>query len=127
MGQFLKILPTKADQPRLSIWIFILAWLMGNFALIAGLNADGLWENGVTIGIFAIVCAVWWGAFRLGRAKPWVRDTAGLMVIALWALHLLGAILFYFDHYIPDTFFWASAAMLLLLVVSVALSERPSG
>jgi hypothetical protein len=78
------------------------------------------WRTRSRKGIFAVACALWWGAYSLGRTKNGNGNTAGFLVIGLWTLNLFGAVLIAFDHYIADTFFWASAAMLLVLIFAAS-------
>jgi hypothetical protein len=50
------------------------------------------------------------------------RSSGGFVVIALWMIHLSGAMLFDFRHYIRDRFFLVSAALLIFLIGAAALS-----
>jgi len=115
-----RVLPPKKDRPRLALWMFFLAWLIGNFALIAGFEgAQGLPEIAFALCIFAIACSAWWGAYRLSN----FRSLGGFVVIALW---LLGPLIALFDFHdsIRNPFFWGSTVFLLLLL-GVAMLVKP--
>lgn len=113
--------PSKADRHRLAVPVFFVAWLIGNIALIIGLNGAG----GTIPAVcgFAIACVVWWGGYRLGGAKSRVGTAIGFLGIGIWTLNLLGAIVFMFRHYVADLFFWCSTIALFLLVMALALSK----
>ena len=114
-----KVLPAKADRSRVSWWIFVLAWLIGNLALIAGYEgAQGLLEDMLALCVLVVACGAWWGAYRISN----FRNRGGFIVIALWTLGPIGA-LFDFRYYIRNPFFWGSAAMLAFLVGGAALAR----
>ena len=116
---FVRILPAKADRSRVSWWIFVLAWLIGNFALIAGFQgAEGLLEDMLALCVLVVACGAWWGAYRISN----FRNRGGFIVIALWTLGPIGA-LFDFRHNMRNPFFWGSAAMLVFLAGGAALAR----
>lgn len=121
MRSFIRLLPSRSDYSRLGVWIFCVAWLIGNIALIIGLNGAG-GEIPAVCG-FAIACVIWWGGYRLGGTKRRIGTTVGFLAIAIWTLNLLGALIFAFGHYVADFFFWAAAAALLVLISATAFSE----
>jgi len=122
MRSIIKLLPSSADHPRLGVWIFGVAWLIGNMSLIIGSNG-GSGELPAGVG-FAIACASWWGGYRLGGTKSRVGTAVGWLVIGIWTLNLLGALLSAFSHYVADSFFWASVVMLFLLISAVLISNE---
>ena len=116
----LTVLPPKRDRPRVSLWVFIITWLIGNFALIAGFEgARGFLEDAVALSVLAIACSGWWGAYRLSN----FRSRGGFIVIAWWMLGPLGALL-EFHHSVRSAFFWGSTTLLLSLL-ALALSAKP--
>jgi hypothetical protein len=116
-----RIRPSKADFPRLRVWIFCITWLVGNIALIIGLNGD---RGEVPAAfIFAIACLAWAKAYRLSGAKSLVGNAIGFLAFSIWMLNLGGAFVFDYRHYVPDFFFWTSTVLLLLLIISVTLFE----
>jgi len=119
-----KVLPAKANCPRASWWIFVLAWLIGNLALIAGFEgAQGLLEDVLALCVLLVACGAWWGAYKISN----FRNRGGFIVIALWMCTLLVPLLD-FRHYTTDPFFWGSAAMLAFLAGGAALTRpRTSG
>ncbi len=119
----LRILPSKADYHRLAVPIFCVSWLIGNVALIVGLNGAG----GTIPAVcgFTIACVIWWGGYRLGGMKRPIGTAIGFLAIGIWMLNLVGAIVFAFHHYAADPFFWCSTITLFLLIVAMALSKVP--
>jgi hypothetical protein len=117
----LRIFPSKADRPRLGIWIFCLAWLLGNLALIMGLNLNG--GELPAACIFAIACAGWWWGYAAGGAKSRIGLAIGLVALALWTLNLLGVAVSGFHFYVTSLFFWCAAGTLLVLIAAVVISE----
>ena len=99
--------------------IFFISWWIGAAALIGGLErAEGL---AATLGAsfaFALASGMWYLAYRLSG----YRSRAGLVVIALWGLILLGAFLD-LGYYAKKPFFWISIALLAALVVRAGISE----
>jgi hypothetical protein len=82
---------------------------------------QGLRENLIVVGAFAIAYAAWWGAYRMSN----FRSRRGFVVIALGMLGPLGALLD-LQYYVKNPFRWASTAMLLFLIGAASLSEaRP--
>ena len=115
---------SNASRRRLAIGIFIVAWWFGTGSLIGGLDGMAVFWP---ICIFAAACGLWFWAYILSGASAGSRPSGGFLVIALWMIHLTGAILFAFHHYIKDVFFLVSVAMLFLLVGAAALSTpRPN-
>ena len=115
----MKISFSKVARCRLAIGIFIIAWWLGTASLIGGLQGmGGLWAAVV----FAAASALWFWAYILSGNNAGSRSSGGFLVIALWMIHLTGAMLFDFRHYIRDRFFLASVGILLLLVGATALS-----
>jgi hypothetical protein len=46
----------------------VLAWFVGNLALIAGFEAaQGLLQEVLVLGVLAIALGAWWGAYRLSN------------------------------------------------------------
>jgi len=116
----LTILPPKKDRSRLSLWIFLIAWLIGNFALIAGFEAaEGFLESAGALCVFGVACSAWWGAYRLSN----FRSRGGFVVIALWLLGPLVSLLDFHDS-IRNPFFWGSTVVLSFLV-GTALLVKP--
>ena len=114
-----QVLPAKTDRPRASWWIFVLAWLVGNLALIAGFEgAESVLEDVLALCVLLAACGGWWGAYKISD----FRSRGGFIVIALWMCSLLVPLLD-FRHYIRDPFFWGSASMLALLAGSAALMK----
>jgi hypothetical protein len=110
----LRIFPDRSEQPRVGTWIFVLAWFVGNLALIAGFEAaQGLLQELLVLGVLGIAFGAWWGAYRMSN----YHSRGGFVVIALWALSLIVPLLD-FAHYIRDVFFWGSAVMLMLLLAA---------
>ena len=118
-----RLIPSKRDHPRLGVWTFCIAWLIGNIALAIGFN--GGQGEVPAICIFAIACISWWGGYRLGGTKSRVGNTVGFLAIGIWILNFLGALLLYFHYYVTDLFFWASASALLVLIAAIALTKVP--
>ena len=115
----MKILPAKTDRPRASWWIFALAWLIGNVALIAGFEgAQGLLQDVLALCVLLVACGAWWGAYKISNFP----NRGGFIVIALWMFSLLVPLLD-FRHYNRDPFFWGSAAMLAFLAGGAALAR----
>jgi len=113
----MEILPSRADQPRFAIWIFVLAWLISAPALLMGLNGGGASQTGFAICMFWIACGLWFWAQRL-RGK----SAGGFLVVGFWLLNLIGAALSDFHHYIKDVFFLISVATVFFLIAAAALS-----
>ena len=118
----LTVLPPRGDRSRLSFWIFLIAWLIGNLALIAGFEgAAGFLENAFALCILAIACSAWWGAYKLCN----FRNRGGLVVIVLWLVGPLVALLD-FQETIRNPFFWCSTALLSsILGVALLTKARP--
>jgi hypothetical protein len=123
MRSLVRLLPSRRDYSRLTVWMFCLAWLIGNISLIVGLNGSG-GEVPAICG-FVIACGTWWGAYRLGGTKTRVGSAVGLLAIGIWSVNLLGAMVFAFHHYVADFFFWAIAIALVVLIIATALSNIP--
>ena len=116
----LTVLPSKGDRFRVSAWIFIIAWLIGNLAMIAGFeSAEGFLQNALVLGILATACGAWWVGYKLSN----FRNHGGFVVIALWLLGPIIALLD-FQQCIRTPFFWGSV-FLLSLLVALALSAKP--
>ena len=123
MRSLVRLVPSKGDYTRLAAWLFCIAWLIGNIALIVGLNGAG-GEAPAVCG-FAIACGTWWGGYKLGGMKSRIGSVVGLLALAIWTLNLLGAIAFAFHHYVADPFFWSFAVALLILIIGTAVSKPP--
>jgi O-antigen ligase len=122
MRSLLSFLPSKADYPRLAVWMSCIAWLVGSIALIIGLYGDA--GEIPAICIFAIACLLWWGAYKVRGKRGQPGNAIGFLALAIWILNLLGAFVFDFHHYVTDVFFWASIVMLLLLIISAAVLQN---
>ena len=116
----MRVLPTKEERPRVSLWIFFIAWLMGNIALVAGFEAaEGFLDSAIALCVLAVAGGLWWGAYKFSD----FRSRGGFVVLGLW---LLGTLVPLRDfHYtIRNPFFWGSTALLSSLLVA-ALFVRP--
>jgi hypothetical protein len=113
----MEILPSRTDQPRFAIWIFVLAWLISSPALLMGLNGGGASQTAFAICIFWIACGLWFWAQRLRG-----NSAGGFLVVGFWLLDLIGMALSDFHHYIKDVFFLVSLATVVSLVAVAALS-----
>ncbi len=118
------LFPTGKDRPRLGVLLFIIAWLLGNVALI-GLTNQG--EEMVFTCAFAIACGLWWGGLKLGGLSTAVGTAVGFIVLVIWTLDLLSALALSFRSFASDIFFWASSAMVLFLLSMAALSKTSPG
>jgi hypothetical protein len=120
MGPIIRLVPSEGDYPRLALWIFAIAWLIGNVSLLVGFNGG----NGEAPGIFgfAVACVTWWGACRMGGMKSRIGSTVGLLAITIWTLSLAGAMATDYHYYVKDLFFWGSAFALSALMTAAALS-----
>lgn len=113
------VFPTGKDRPRLGVWLFAIAWLVGNVALI-GLENQG--QEMIFMCAFAIACGLWWGGLKLGGLTTGVGTAVGFIVLVIWTLSLISFALS-LRSFASDVFFWASSAMLLVLVVLAAVSK----
>ena len=118
--------PETATSPdirgKLATLLFLIALLLGNGALIGGLeNEAGMFSAGV----FAVVCLLWWISYRMSRSANSRGITLGFVALGLWILALAGALAVDFHHFIVDHFFWASTGILFVLVAAIALSDTP--
>jgi hypothetical protein len=117
----MRTLPSRSDRPRVGAWMFVIAWFVGNLALIAGFEgARGSLQEVLVLCVLAIACAVWWGAYRMSKG----HNRGGFIVIALWMLSFIVPILD-FHYYVRDLFFWGSTVMIVSLAAASGLS-RPS-
>jgi hypothetical protein len=116
----MKISFSNVSRRRIAIGIFIVSWWLGTASLVGGLEGVGgvLWA----VLVFGAACALWFWAYTLSANSAGARSSGGFLVIALWMIHLTGAMLFGFRHYIRDVFFLASVAMVFVLVGAAALS-----
>ena len=121
MWSFIRTFPTNVNRTGLSILVFIVVWFVGTAALTGGFTELG--EDGLLACVFGAACAAWWGARKFGGANSAPVNATGFVVIGLWTMKLLHALLFNFHYWVTRFFFWASAAILLLLVTAVALSK----
>jgi hypothetical protein len=121
MQSLVRLVPSKQDYPRLGIWTFCIAWLIGNVALIVGFN--GGQGKVPAMCAFVIACLTWWAGFRLGGTKSRVGNLVGFFALSIWILNFLGAMVLYFRYYIADVFFWVSASALLVLITTFGLSK----
>jgi hypothetical protein len=107
---------------KLATLLFLIALLLGNGALIGGLeNEAGMFSAGV----FAVVCVLWWISYRMSRSANSGGITLGFVALGLWILALAGALAIDFHHFIVDHFFWASAGILFVLIAAITLSNTP--
>jgi hypothetical protein len=113
----------QSVRAKLARLLFLIALLLGNGALIGGLEAEG---GMLAACFFAVACILWWISFRISRSANSRGMTLGVVSLGLWILGLAGALVVAFHHYIVDHFFWACAAILLVLVAAIALSNTPS-
>src|SRR6266852_8996723 len=90
------LFPAGKDRPRLGVLLFIIAWLLGNVALI-GLTNQG--EEMVFTCAFAIACGLWWGGFKLGSLSTAVGTAVGFIVLVIWTLGLLSALALSFQSF----------------------------
>jgi hypothetical protein len=114
---------SQGVRGKLATLLFLIALLFGNTSLIAGLEREG---GLPAAGIFALVCLVWWISFRISRSADGRGMTLGFVALGLWILNLIGALVFAFRHSIGDRFFWASVAILLVLIAGIAISDTQS-
>jgi hypothetical protein len=116
----MKILPPRADQPRVAGWIFMFTWLLGGVALVIGLEDDGTVEAVCALLMLLVACGLWLWAVKLSRGK----GEGGLVVIAFWLICLAIAVLSDFRHYIKDVFVWVSTGIICCLIVAFVTSYR---
>ena len=114
---------TPGVRAKLATLLFLIALLLGNSALIGGLEMEG---GMFFAGLFAAVCILWWISFRISRSANGRGMTLGFVALGLWILNLIGALVFDFRHYIGDHFFWAYAAVLLVLIAAIAIRDTQS-
>jgi len=117
-------LPAVVLTPRaralLTVLLFLVAWLLGNGALIGGLEM----EQGVpAVSAFAVACALWWTSYKISRSAHGRGMTFGFVVLGIWMLNLIAALVFTFRHSVADPFFWVSTAIFLLLIIAVARTD----
>jgi|ERR1700730_7477889 len=122
MRSLSSFLPSKADYPRLTVWMSCIAWIVGSIALIIGLYGDA--GEIPAMCLFAIACLLWWGAYKVRGKRGQPGNAIGFLALAIWILNLVGAFVFDFHHYVTDIFFWASIVMLLLLIISAAVLQN---
>lgn len=118
----MEILPSRADQPRVEGWIFVVTWLFGGVALMMGLNGGGAGQTAFALVFFLVVCGLWLWAVKLSRGK----GVGGLLVIAYWLLGPAGALLTDFHHFIKDLFFLILTATILCLILAFVMLHRRS-
>jgi hypothetical protein len=117
----MKILSTASERSKFSGLMFLVAWWIGAATMVGGLEGlPGLLQNVLATSVFAAACALWWWAYTLSN----FRNQWGFVVIGLWTVGPLSALLD-FRYYVKNFFFWASAAILLSLIIAVGVSERP--
>jgi len=121
--QFPAIVLSSGVRVKLATLLFLVAWLFGSAALTGGFESGA---NFAGACIFAIACGLWWVAYRTCVSANGKGMTLGLVALGLWMLNLGGMLLVDFHHAVTGFLFWASAAVLLLLVTAVALSDTPS-
>jgi hypothetical protein len=113
----LRIFPDRSERPRVGAWIFVLAWFIGNLALIAGFEAaQGLLQEVVVLGVLAVGCGAWWGAYRMSD----YQSRGGFVVLILWVLSFIVPLLD-LHVYVRNAFFWGAAAMIALLSLASGL------
>jgi hypothetical protein len=75
---------------------------------------------------FSRLPAVFGVSYKICLSANSKEMTLGLVALGIWILNLGGMLLVDFHHAVTGFLFWASAAVLLLLVTAVALSDTPS-
>jgi hypothetical protein len=111
---------TPRVRSRLATLLFLIAWILGAFALTAGFESGSDLPAACT---FAIACGIWWISYRVCQKEDGRGLTLGLVALEMWILNLTGALLLDFRHYVADLLFWAATAIVLFLITAVALSK----
>jgi hypothetical protein len=119
MGLNLKLLPSSTDRSRVGGWIFVVAYLAGNSAFMLGLDHEG--ATLFAVCTFAIACALWWMAYRMSLTGKGLSKAFGFLVAVFWLLNLI--VHPFFEFYVPGSFFWISAGLLLCLILATVMSE----
>jgi len=114
---------SQGVRAKLATLLFLIALLLGNAALIGGLETEG---GMLAAGFFAFACVLWWVSYRISRSANGRGLTLGIVALGLWILGVVGALAVAFHHYIVDRFFWASAAILVILIAAIAIRESSS-
>jgi hypothetical protein len=114
---------SQGVRAKLATLLFLIALLLGNGALIGGLDAEG---GILAAGFFAVACVLWWVSYRISRSANGKGMTLGIVALGLSILGVAGALAAAFHHYIGDHFFWASAAILAVLIAAIAIREASS-
>jgi hypothetical protein len=121
--QFPTIVLSSGVRAKLATLLFLVAWLFGSAALTGGFESGA---NFAGACIFATACGLWWVSYRTCVSANGKGITFGLVGLGLWMINLGGMLLVDFHHAVTGFLFWASTAVLLLLVTAVALSDTPS-
>jgi hypothetical protein len=121
--QFPAIVLNSGVRGKLVVLLFLVAWLFGSVALTASFESDAHFAGTC---IFAIACGLWWISYKICLSANGKGMTLGLVALGMWMLNLGGMLLVDFHHAVTGFLFWASTAVLLLLVTAVALSHTPS-
>lgn len=120
-------LPVSETNPgmraKLATLLFLIALLLGNGALIGGLEKEG---GLFSAGASAIACVLWWISYRISRSVNGRGMTLGFVALGLGILGLACPLALDFHHYVVDHVFWATTAILVVLVAAIALSDTPS-
>ncbi len=124
MQSLLQILPPREDYPRLAIWVFLIAWIVGNGAFVLGLHGreEGLFAE----CFFAVACGLWWLGYKLCRSVAGWRKGVGFLALALWAVNLIAALALGFREYITYHFVWVATVILILLAIAAAIFKNDS-
>ncbi len=120
-------LPAALAKPRtralLATLLFLITWFLGTGALLGEFEMD---EGVFAVCVFAIACALWWISYRITLSANGRGATLGFIALGVWMLNLVGALLVAFHQYVGNPIFWTFVAMVALLVVGIALSDKPS-
>ena len=107
----------------LATLLFLITWFLGAGALIGEFEVE---EGPFALCVFAIACVLWWISYRISLSANGRGATLGFIALGMWTLNLVGALLVAFHQYVADPMFWTFVAMVALLVVGIALSDKPS-
>ena len=112
---------TSSERRRLSQLSFLVAWLFGSLALIAGFESvEGFLQSLGAAGAFTLACGLWYLGCKLSNF-----GVGAYIVVALWGGPLLGAP-FDFHYYASQPFFWMYAAVWVAIICVLTVSQRRS-